>query len=564
MSIENTITYAIPEFAKNNIDVMIGQSVEMSKWSNGLNMVFSSSPEDLNSLVLNGWDFTIPSNFLGKTMTGHSGYDNPREGRIASFFGRINYNYDERYLLTAILRYDGSNNFARGHRWHLYPSVSAGWVLTNEKFMENATNVMNFFKLRASWGQNGNCQVGNFYYLSNIGFSPTDYADYGYKFNSGMLPTVEGVYQDGAYAKNVPNPDLTWETSEQWDLGFDTRFFQNRLAFTFDWYIKNTKDWLVQAPLNDILGYEEPAMINGGDVRNTGVELSLSWNDNIGADFLYHVNVNAAYNRNKVTRLATPSGRIGDDVSNSLFQNSTYVSLVEKDHPIGYFSGMSHSGVWQTYEQIEAARAAGKAVLANAQPGDFIWDDYDGDGEIIYDKDRHEIGDPNPDWTLGINLGFTWKGLDFSLAGSGAFGMQAMQCYRTALLANRYGNYTVDALDRWHGEGTSNSNPRLVVGSENNQWVSTYYMQNTDYFKLQNITVGYDFARQFKTPFQQLRLYFQLQNLCTITKYTGVDPEIGSNGGINYNGSSANWIRGIDTGLYPSARSFLIGVTVKF
>lgn len=564
MSIENTITYAIPEFAKNNIDVMIGQSVEMSKWSNGLNMVFSSSPEDLNSLVLNGWDFTIPSNFLGKTMTGHSGYDNPREGRIASFFGRINYNYDERYLLTAILRYDGSNNFARGHRWHLYPSVSAGWVLTNEKFMENATNVMNFFKLRASWGQNGNCQVGNFYYLSNIGFSPTDYADYGYKFNSGMLSTVEGVYQDGAYAKNVPNPDLTWETSEQWDLGFDTRFFQNRLAFTFDWYIKNTKDWLVQAPLNDILGYEEPAMINGGDVRNTGVELSLSWNDNIGADFLYHVNVNAAYNRNKVTRLATPSGRIGDDVSSSLFQNSTYVSLVEKDHPIGYFSGMSHSGVWQTYEQIEAARAAGKAVLANAQPGDFIWDDYDGDGQIVYDKDRHEIGDPNPDWTLGINLGFTWKGLDFSLAGSGAFGMQAMQCYRTALLANRYGNYTVEALDRWHGEGTSNSNPRLVVGSENNQWVSTYYMQNTDYFKLQNITIGYDFARQFKTPFQQLRLYFQLQNLCTITKYTGVDPEIGSNGGINYNGSSANWIRGIDTGLYPSARSFLIGVTVKF
>ena len=562
MSIENTISYAIPEFAKNNIDVMIGQSVEMSKWATGMYMNFSDSPDNLNSLVLNGWNFTIPSNMAN--MTGYSGYDTPREGRIASFFGRINYNYDERYLLTAILRHDGSNNFARGHRWHTYPSVSAGWVLTNEKFMDKVTNVMNFFKLRASWGQNGNCQVGNFYYLSNIGFSPTDYADYGYKFSSNMISTVEGIYQTGAYAKNVPNENLTWETSEQWDLGFDTRFFQNRLAFTFDWYVKNTKDWLVQAPLNDILGYEEAAMINGGDVKNTGVEMALSWSDNIGADFLYHVNVNAAYNRNKVTRLATQSGKIGDDVSSALFQNSSYVSLVEEGHPIGYFSGMSHSGIWQNQQQIEDARAAGKAVLPNAQPGDFIWDDYDGNGVIEYDSDRHEIGDPNPDWTLGINLGFTWKGLDFSMAGSGAFGMQAMQCYRTALLANQYLNYTTDVLDRWHGEGTSNSVPRLSMGGENNQWVSTYYMQNADYFKLQNITLGYDFARQFKTPFQQLRLYFQLQNLCTITKYKGVDPEIGSNGGINVNGSSAGWIRGIDNGLYPSARSFVIGVTVKF
>lgn len=562
MSVENTITYTLPEFAKNNIDVMIGQSVEMSKWDTRMSMTFSQSPDELNSLVLNGWNFTIPSNMAG--MTGYSGYDNPREGRIASFFGRINYNYDERYLLTAIVRHDGSNNFARGHRWHTYPSVSAGWVLTNEKFMENATNVMNFFKLRASWGQNGNCQVGNFYYLSNIGFSPTAYADYGYKFNSNMVSTVEGIYQTGAYAKNVPNENLTWETSEQWDLGFDTRFFQNRLAFTFDWYVKKTKDWLVQAPLNDILGYEDAAMINGGDVKNTGVEMALSWSDNIGPDFLYHVNVNAAYNRNKVTRLATQSGKIGDNVSSSLFENSSYVSLVEVGHPIGYFSGMSHSGIWQNQQQIEDARAAGKAVLPNAQPGDFIWDDYDGNGQIEYDNDRHEIGDPNPDWTLGINLGFTWKGLDFSLAGSGAFGMQAMQCYRTALLANQYLNYTAEILDRWHGEGTSNSVPRLSVGGENNQWVSTYYMQNADYFKLQNITIGYDFARQFKTPFQQLRLYVQAQNLCTITKYKGVDPEIGSNGGIDYNGSSAGWIRGIDTGLYPSARTFVVGVTVKF
>lgn len=557
LSIENTISYVLPSFGKHNIDVLIGQSIEKSNWDTKMSMTFSDALDNLNSLVLNGWDFTIPSNMAN--MTGYSGYDNPKQGRIASFFGRANYNYDEKYLLTAIVRRDGSNNFARGHRWHTYPSVSAGWVISNEKFMENTYNVLDFLKIRASWGQNGNCQIDNFYYLSNIGFSPTDYADYGYKFSSDMLNTVLGKYQTGAYAKNIPNEDITWETSEQWDLGFDARLLQSRLAVTFDWYIKKTKDWLVQAPLNDILGYEEAAMINGGDVENRGVELALNWNDNIGGDFLYHVNVNAAYNRNRVTRLATSSGKIGDDISSSLFENSTYVSLVEVGHPIGYFSGMSHSGIWQTQQQIEDARAAGQAVLATAQPGDFIWDDYNHDGVIDYASDRHDIGDPNPDWTLGINLGFSYKGFDFSAAGSGAFGMQAMRCYRTALLANQYLNYTADILDRWHGAGTSNSVPRLVVGSENNQWVSTYYMQNADYFKLQNITVGYDFANQFKTPFQQLRLYLQLQNLCTITGYKGVDPEIGSNGGTDY-----SWIRGLDTGLYPSARSFIVGVTVKF
>ncbi|MDE6741258.1 MAG: TonB-dependent receptor [Muribaculaceae bacterium] len=561
LSFENTISYVLPTFGKNNIDVLVGQSIEKSNWATNMSMTFKDNPEseNFNSLVLNGWDFAIPSNMT--TMTGYSGYDNPMEGRIASFFGRINYNYDEKYLLTAIVRRDGSNNFARGHRWHTYPSVSAGWVLTNESFMENAYNVMDFFKIRASWGQNGNCQIGNFYYLSNIGFSPTGYADYGYKFSSNMDNTINGVYQTGAYAKNVPNENLTWETSEQIDLGFDARFLQSRLAVTFDWYRKTTKDWLVQAPLNDVLGYEEAAMINGGDVRNQGVELALSWSDNIGGDFLYHINVNAAYNKNKVTRLATASGKIGDNVTSALFQNSSYVSLVEVGHPIGYFSGMSYSGIWQTQQQIDDARAAGQAVLETAQPGDFIWDDYDHDGRITYEGDRHDIGDPNPDWTLGVNLGFSYKGFDFSAAGSGAFGMQAMQCYRTALLANPYVNYTTDILNRWHGEGTSNSVPRLVVGSENNQWISTYYMQNADYFKLQNITLGYDFASQFKTPFSQLRLYAQLQNLFTITKYTGVDPEIGSNGGKDENGS---WNRGIDVGLYPSARSFVVGVTIKY
>jgi hypothetical protein len=220
---------------------------------------------------------------------------------------------------------------------------------------------------------------------------------------------------------------------------------------------------------------------------------------------------------------------------------------------------MSYSGVWQNQAQIDAAVAAGKAVLAGAQPGDLIWDDYNKDGMISLSEDRHEIGNPHPDVTLGASLGFEWKGFDFGVTGSGAFGMQVMQCYRTALLANPFNNYSINAFDRWHGEGTSNSRPRLAVGTTNDQWVSTLYMEDADYFRIQNITLGYNFSKLWKSgPFSQLRLYVQAQNLYTFTGYSGVDPEIGSSGGKD------SWARGIDVGLYPQARTFIVGASIKF
>ena len=558
-TLENTLSYVLPKLGKHTIDVLVGQSIERSNWSSGMNMSFTVSEENLNSLVRNGWDFNIPANYETQYMTGHGGYDNPMQGSIASFFARANWNYDEKYMATAIIRADGSSNFARGKRWGYFPSFSAGWVITNEKFMESTRSWMDFLKLRASWGQNGNCNIGNFYYLSNIAFSPTDYADYGYKFSSDMISTVDSnVYTTGAYAKNAPNPDVTWETSEQINVGLDARFISGKLGVNFDWYVKKTKDWLLQAPMNEVLGYEEPAMINGGDVKNTGFELALSWRDQIGEDFSYHANVNVATNKNEVTRIANDQGLINGQTK-ALFENSSYVSRVQEGHPIGYFYGMSYSGIWQNQAQIDNAIANGKAVLDGAVPGDPIWDDFNGDGVIDYDTDRHEIGNPHPDVTLGITLGCEWKGFDFGVTGSGAFGMQVMQCYRTALLANQYNSYTVDAFDRWHGEGTSNEYPRLTVGQIADQWVSTRYMQDADYFKIQNITLGYNFNNIWKSsPFSQLRLYVQAQNLYTFTKYTGVDPEVGSSGGKD------SWARGIDVGLYPSARTFVVGASIKF
>ena len=558
-TIENTLSYVLPTFGKHNIDVLIGQSIERSNWSSGLNVGATVTEENLNSLVLKGWNYNTIANYDYAFHSSSGGYDTPMQGSIASFFGRANWNYDEKYMLTAIIRADGSNNFARGHRWGYFPSVSAGWNISNEKFMESTSSWLSFLKLRASWGQNGNCQIGNFYYLSNIGFSPSGYPDYGYKFSSDMVQTVtDNVYTTGAYAKNVPNPDVTWETSEQLNIGLDARFLGGRLGLNFDWYKKTTKDWLVQAPMNVVLGYEEPAYVNAGDVENKGFEVALSWRDQIGSDFTYHANVNVATNKNEVTRLANNTGYI-DGQDKALFENSSWVSRVEVGHPIGYFSGMSYSGVWQTQAQIDQAIASGKAVLAGAQPGDLIWDDYNNDGMISLSEDRHEIGNPHPKVTLGASLGFEWKGIDFGVTGSGAFGMQVMQCYRTALLANPFNNYAINVFDRWHGEGTSNTRPRLAVGTTNDQWVSTLYMEDADYFRIQNITLGYDFSRIWKSgPFSLLRLYVQAQNLYTFTKYSGVDPEIGSSGGKDA------WARGIDVGLYPQARTFIVGASIKF
>lgn len=562
INLEHTLSYIVPEFAGNNIDIMVGQSMEQSLWSTGLSMG-ASVAGDNPGLVGNGWNYAVPNNF--GSVSSHGGWDSPAQASIISYFGRVNYNYKERYMLTLIARADASSNFAKGNRWGFFPSASAGWVLTNEQWAEPVTKVMDFFKIRASWGQNGNCAVPiSFAYLSNINFSPTDYADYGYKFSSDESYTVtQNQYNTGAYAFNQPNADLSWETSEQLNIGFDARFLDSRLGLNFDWYKKQTKDWIVRGKVNDILGYEQAAYVNAGTVTNTGLEVALSWNDNITKDFRYHVNVNLATNKNEVTELTT--GTLGTDVGDALFENSGYAALVSEGHPIGYFTGMETEGIWQSQTEIDNARAAGKAVLDNAMPGDPIWKDYNNDGQIVYAEvedggDRHEIGNPHPDFTLGLNLGFDWKGLDVSVQGAGAFGQQVMQCYRTALLANPYVQYTTDVFDRWSGEGSNNERPRLVVAGEANKWVSNLYMQDADFFKIQNVTIGYDFKKLWKScPLSQLRLYAQAQNLYTFTSYTGVDPEIGSNGG-----NGGNWVSGIDVGLYPSARTYIVGVNIKF
>ena len=563
-SVENTLTYDLPIIAGHKISAMVGQSFQSTAWSTkveGSNKV--NNGEQL--ATLKGWDSAYLTNvkLVNATDATLIGKPNNDEEYLASWFGRLTWDWNETYMATFTLRHDGSSIFTDGKRWGTFPSASVGWVVTNEKFMESTKSWLDFFKIRASWGQNGNCSIDKYQYLATIALSGEAY-DSGYKFASDMATSVAGSPNVGAYANIVPNP-----TSEQLDFGFDARFLNSRLGLTFDWYKKTTKDWLITGPQIAING-TNPAAINGGDVKNTGIEIALSWNDRVNKDFSYNASVNLATNKNEVTRIANENHYINGP-SGVLSQGTEYCYRAEEGKPIGYFYGMSYSGIWQNQAQIDAANAESlkrhpgleKATWDGAQPGDCIWDDWNDDGVITYAEgstcDRHEIGNPNPDVMLGINLGLNWKGIDFSVNGAGAFGHQIMRSYRSFSDAP-YQNYDTSILDRWYGEGTSNDQPRISsTGHQNTNWVSTRYMEDADYFKIKTITLGYDFKNLWKScPFQQLRLYVQAQNLHTFTKYKGLDPEVGNNAG------GSGWASGIDLGLYPSARTYLIGASIKF
>lgn len=543
---ENTISYSWKINEDHAFDAVIGQSIE--KW--GLGEYLEAQAR--NSIFPGNFDYAYIDNAKPNALNEVTIHGYPQtEGALASFFGRVNYNYKEKYMASIVMRGDGSANFARGHRWGFFPSVSAGWVITNEDFMEDIRNAgLDFFKLRGSWGRNGNSSIDNFQYLATIAMT---------NGNRYFFGTDKITPSTGAYADILPNEEVTWETSEQLDFGFDARFFNSRLGLNFDWYKKTTKDWLVQAPVLASYGTGAP-YINGGDVQNKGVEIALTWNDQVGEDFTYGVSFNIGTNKNEVTRIANTEGIIHGP-TNVLSQGTAEMYRAQVGYPIGYFWGYETAGVFQNQQQIDNYVANGGAVYDGVQPGDVIFVDTNGDG-VLSDDDKTMIGDPNPNVTSGLTITLGYKGFDFAVTAYGAFGQQIAKSYRS-FADMPLENFTTDILNCWDGEGTSNFYPRLTNGTHTNwQNISDLYIENGDYVKISNITIGYDFKKLFKNmPLSQARLYFTAQNLFTITGYSGMDPEVGYAGSTN---GAFDWGSGIDVGFYPSPRTFLVGVNLKF
>lgn len=472
------------------------------------------------------------------------------EYRRASYFGRIGYNYQERYMFNATLRADGSSKFAKGHRWGYFPSFSAGWVMTNENFMQNIVDkgFLDFLKIRLSWGQVGNQNIDDDQYLAPIntstGYTSDDPAAY---YNFGTNKTNV----QGAYPSRLSNEDIKWETSEQLNIGFDSYFLKNRLGINADFYTKKTKDWLVVAPILATAGAGAP-YINGGDVKNTGFELAMTWRDNIG-QINYNIGINGAYNKNKVGNIPTDDGIIHGP-TNMLYDNSDEFYRAENGHAIGYFWGYKTAGIFQSEEDIAAWKAAGNGILqSDVKPGDVKYVDIDKNGQINAD-DKTDLGNGIPDFSFGFNIGFNYKNFDFSLNANGVAGNKIVQSYRNH--TNKQANYTTAILDRWTGEGTSNHMPRVTETNINWQF-SDLYLQNGDFLRISNITLGYDFVKLINVKFiSQCRLYASVQNAFTFTKYDGMDPEIGY--------GTSGWVSGVDLGYYPRPRIYLFGVNLKF
>ena len=472
--------------------------------------------------------------------------------RGQSFFARLGWSWKDRYMVNATMRADGSSKFAKGHRWGYFPSVSAGWTLTEEDFMKSAASWLDFLKLRLSWGQVGNANINCYQYLAPVTTSNTNY-------NFGATGGTD-AWVMGAYTERLANEKVKWETSEQYNVGLDARFLRQRLSLTLDGYIKSTKDWLVQAPIRATAGTGGP-VINGGDVKNKGIEVGLSWNDNIGRDFTYSVGANFAYNHNEVGNIPTLDGIIhGKD--NQIFQNAEEFYRAENGHAIGYFWGYKTAGLFQNQKEINDWIAAGNGIYqADVKPGDVKYVDINHDG-VINASDKVDLGNGLPKYTFGFNVNLAWKGFDLSANFTGAAGFQIAQSYRDP--SSSQANYSRRILKRWTGEGTSNEIPRVTYGDVGNWLFSDLYLQDGDYIRLQNLTMGYDFKKLISWKgLSKMRLYFQVQNLFTLTKYDGMDPEIGSFNGTDGNSSDA-WVSGVDMGYYPHPRTFIVGLNLAF
>jgi TonB-linked SusC/RagA family outer membrane protein len=536
-SLENTLNYVFDLEGGHNFDVLLGHSVSKSGYGESISASNTeSSFTDLEHAYLSNVPGTA-------TITSPPTGTPYSESALVSFFGRVNYNYQEKYLASLIMRADGSSVFAPGHRWGYFPSVSAGWIISNEDFWESVKEI-SFLKLRLSYGQNGNNGVAGNQHLALI---ETSGLKNGYPFGNSM-----GDAAVGSYPLRLTNPNYKWETQEMINVGIDARFLNNRLGFEFDVYQRHTYDWSVIPSVPTYLG-ASAAYTNGGGVKNSGFETIFRWDDHVGKDFIYGASLSLGFNKNKVVEILSEDGFFHGK-SGVLWGTAPEAYRIEKGKPMGYFYGYKTAGVWQNQKQIDEYQGA---KLGKPEPGDLIWVDANGDGEIT-ELDRTMIGNPHPDMTLGFSFNVGYKGFDLSATTYGAIGQQIMKCYRD-FVASPYNNYTTDIFNRWHGEGTSNTFPRLAIASHTNySYLSDIYVEDGDYLKIKNISFGYDFKRLLpKLPVQQLKLYVTAQNLFTFTGYSGMDPEIGYSAGDS-------WTKGIDLGYFPSSRTYMVGASIKF
>ena len=524
--LENVLTWD-KTFGKHAINLVAGQSAMQntgkSLYGNVQNL------KDMNKPYMN--NSSAEQSRGEMSASGGPTY----EHTLSSYFFRASYNYDERYMAQITVRRDGSSRFGANNRYATFPSFSLGWNVLNEPYVSAPDWLCNV-KLRGSWGKNGNDNIGDFTYAA--------WTDSPYNSVIGSGETVVNGVQAGALA----NPDLKWEESIQTDLGLDLGFFSNSLTFSFDWYKKKTSGMIIEMPIPNYVGADAP-LGNVGDMENTGVEIEIGYKWKAGPVSM-HAKGNASFLKNTLTNLGNTSGSL--ELDN--MQNTGTITRASNGEPFPYFYGYKTAGIFQNVAEVANYKnAKGELIQPDAVPGDVRFVDVDGDGKITA-ADRTKIGKGMPDWTYGLTIGADWNGIDFMVLFQGTAGNDIYDATRRTDVSPA--NLPSYMLNRWTGEGTSNKYPRHVVGDGKNWQSSDLYVTDGSYFRLKNIQLGYTLPRALtnKIFIDRLRVFVGAENLLTLTKYAGFDPEI-SSGGTSL---------GVDYGVYPQSRTFNFGANISF
>lgn len=515
----------------HSVKAMVGTSVFQSIGRFNTILTSNASGEDLNNLiignpVLNGDGLEI---FRNNNNGDNLSYDS----RLLSYFTRLQYAYDGKYLFSAVLRRDGSSNFGPKNKFGFFPTASIGWVASEEDFLKDS-DVVSFLKLRASYGIIGNDRIPGFRFVSVLN------GEAEYVFNNTLV--------QGIAAGPIANPEIKWEQQIPLDIGLDVELF-DKFNITMDYFKKTTEDLLVSAQTSGIIGVAAPGssvpIINAGTVENTGFEFAIGYKETVSEDFNFNVNYNFTTLNNNVTFVGNDTGILE---GGSFGVGQEPPSRMEAGFPIGYFYGYQTNGLFQTQADVNA-----HATQTNAAPGDLRFVDTNGDG-VIDPDDRTYIGDPIADVTMGLNLSFNYKNWDFNAYAFASLGNEIVRNYeRTLPLTNRATYF----LDRWTGPGTSNTVPRVTTGATGNNLFSDFFVEDGSFLRLQSVQLGYSVGQKTldKLQFSKLRFYVSGSNLLTVTKYKGYDP-------TTSNGSPIGG--GIDQGFYPSPKTFLFGMNVNF
>ena len=525
----NTITYMTTIAKDHNINVMGGYTMERFQdyWASAYAEDIPSNTEDLR--------------FPSAGTNNMKAYGTNSYSSLISYLARVMYNYKERYYLTASVRVDGSSKFSKDNQYATFPAVSGAWRVTAEPFMENQ-KFFDDLKIRAGWGKVGNQNIDNSAYVSSIGT-----ADYVFGPNADRVT--------GTMLSALGNTALKWETVEDWNVGVDMTLLDSRLKITADYFQKKSHDMLMNADNLLILGYwnwNSQMWQNIGSISSCGWELSVNWNDHVG-DFQYGVGLNLSQIKNKAEKF------LGEPIYTGSY-NGDYIARNEEGHELSLFYGYKTDGLFQNQTEVTSyTNQYGELLQPNAQPGDVRFVDLNHDG-VINDQDKTYIGNPWPKLMMGLNLNASWKGFDLVAQFYGTFGNDVFNTNWGRYSGDSGQNVYAGAYDAaWHGEGTSNRIPRLSVNDSNMNYtrISDFYVEDGSYLRCKLLQIGYTLPKKWFADKLSARLSFSVQNLFTITNYSGADPEAASMG----NGITET---GIDWNGYPNPRTFLFGLNLNF